>query len=276
MSEVVGAKSERKSGDGGGGSGRGGVGGAGALRDGLLCERCGYDLEGTPAGGVCAECGLAVGMSLGERRPGSPFQASPGFLTYLVTVGAAWVGPRGDRERPRAGGWRERGLWGVVAVESERSIVFAGVTLLLVPVVFWAGMVVTDAGVGFLNPAAGFGLVVNGAFFLAFLTVVESLGIQFFGRRRGWRITPDVAAAVVCHASPGWLTAGVLSAVGWMVGQALDQSNWVDLPGAFPGFLSTPSFMLANGGFLVGLLHFEVLVWLGVRNMRYANGGGGG
>lgn len=60
----------------------------------LLCERCGYSLEGLPCGGACPECGRAIAESLPQRRLGSPWQQHPGVAGWLKTVWACSVGPQ--------------------------------------------------------------------------------------------------------------------------------------------------------------------------------------
>lgn len=108
------------------------------------------------------------------------------------------------------------------------------------------------------------------------LTRIESAGIRFFGRRRGWRVTPDLATAVCAHASVGWAAAGLgVLAVSmywqahWGPGTTLVQR----LSAVQYYWVWAPSLA---GVFLAGLVLFEILVYIGVRECRYANPPGAG
>lgn len=52
----------------------------------LLCEGCGYTLNGLPAGGNCPECGKPIAESVGNHRELSAFERHPGFSTLLQTT----------------------------------------------------------------------------------------------------------------------------------------------------------------------------------------------
>lgn len=51
----------------------------------LLCERCGYVIEGLATDGACPECGKPISESLPERRVGTPWQQRPSFVNLLRT-----------------------------------------------------------------------------------------------------------------------------------------------------------------------------------------------
>jgi hypothetical protein len=59
----------------------------------LLCDRCGYSLEGTPEAAVCPECGLDFAASR-AARVGSAWQRRPSLWTWAKTVGLMVVRPR--------------------------------------------------------------------------------------------------------------------------------------------------------------------------------------
>ena len=63
-----------------------------AVRE-LLCDRCGYSLEGTPDTPVCSECGLDFAASR-AMRVGSPWQRRPSFRGWLATVVGVILRPR--------------------------------------------------------------------------------------------------------------------------------------------------------------------------------------
>jgi hypothetical protein len=96
---------------------------------------------------------------------------------------------------------------------------------------------------------------------------------MFFGRRRGWRVTPTVAWAVCGHASVGWVVAGCLVAAGLHAASLAARGR-----PAGPALLARDIVIAwaPLAGFFAGMLVFETLVYLGVRRLRFANAAGAG
>ena len=58
----------------------------------ILCENCGYMLNGLPANGNCPECGSPVEVSIAERFRKTPLwedseDSRPRWLRFLITTG---------------------------------------------------------------------------------------------------------------------------------------------------------------------------------------------
>src|SRR6187401_883590 len=51
----------------------------------LLCERCGYIIQGLAPPIACSECGLPIADSLPSARTGTPWQNCPGLIAWLRT-----------------------------------------------------------------------------------------------------------------------------------------------------------------------------------------------
>lgn len=105
------------------------------------------------------------------------------------------------------------------------------------------------------------------------LTFVETLGIRFWGRVHGFRVTRAVAWSVCGHASFGWVVGGGLAGAAWVVGQLDAVGSGYTAFGAGRVLATAP---VAQLGLIVlaavvGMLLFETLTYLGVRRMRYAN-----
>jgi hypothetical protein len=226
----------------------------------LLCEQCGYPLAGLDRSGACPECGVAVSRSLPAHRSGSPWQRTPSFPSWVHTVALVL-------QRPRA-------CWSDIRVESGRSKALALVCavvagfLALCPAatLHWRAGATMDAIALLLYGAVGGGAM------LFVLTWIERVGIVFFGRRRGWRTTKRVAWAVCGHASVGWLVCGAIVSFAWGLGVVRGGVWMRDLQIKGVVFATlTPSSLVVVGAFILGMLVFETLVYLGFRSMRYAN-----
>jgi predicted RNA-binding Zn-ribbon protein involved in translation (DUF1610 family) len=227
-----------------------------------LCESCGYVLDGLPLadGAVCPECGTAVPGSRDARRPGTTWQRSRGGVPAWLTT--SWQVCRhpsrvfDEMQVEWTTASRLLGRWNVVI-----SAVLMSLSWLLMEGVRYF---TSHLGRFALFLAATVSAIM---LLLAALTAIEARGIRFFGARRGWRVTPVVAGAICAHASIGWVIGGVLmlfvSATGIALSMPLERLARF-LP--FPTWV--PILILA---FFLGLLIFETLVYVGVRQCRYAN-----
>ncbi len=240
----------------------------------LLCERCGYVLDGSPVEGACAECGLAIRESLAERRPGSAWQRKPSPWSWMATGWGVVLHPARTFREVRLDPslrWRDEALlWDNVVAAA-----FLGLAVLL------AGL--SDDGAGFvLNMLVAVVFTPVVQLPLLMLTELERIGIGFVGRRRGWRVDRVASGAVCAHASVGWVAATVLGALGYLVSWPVyEVLRKLVGPGGFgPGgamgtviaeLVEYVPAALPLVGFGVGMVVFESLVWIGVRGCRFAN-----
>lgn len=229
----------------------------------LLCERCGYPIGDLAGQAACPECGLDLGASDPARRVGSPWQARPSLSTWLDTLGLLARRPKSLYRITRVDGSRCGALLGA------NLAIAASLTSPAVLVPWYLGYLRRRAGTGPTDDVLTFffawAILWTAAFWVLWLlTRIEWKGIRFFGTRRGWRISPEVATTVVAHASYGWILAGLLGLGATLAGMALVEQGPLGLP-----WLGRAG--LGAGGFLAGLLCFEVLVYLGVREVRFAN-----
>ena len=232
----------------------------------ILCERCGYDVTGLEARAAreaaspCPECGRAIVDSLPERRVGSAWQRGAGFgaalRTNLATV-----------RRPLR-------RWAEVAAE-RRSGVNLAVANCAAAGLLW-GVVMARSQTVWHQPgsAARFaalaaGATAGAAAVLMLCCAIERVGIGLFGLRRGWRTSAGVAWAVVGHASVGWLLMPATAAVA----AALSGAYINRAPAAWSGLLMWDVWRVgfALAPLFVGMVAFEMLVYVGWRAMRYAN-----
>lgn len=224
----------------------------------LLCETCGYVLEGLDQGGNCPECGKPIKESLPElARPGSPWQQSPSLRSLIDTCREMLYRPRPLLERVRIDAQSSASLEGwIVFLTSCVSGVTPWVFYLI-----WHAIDPRQRRRSFLQETghvALYALVCTlfVAIVLTVLTSIERMGIQAYGRVHKRRITRAVAITVCAHACLGWVTASVLFWIPIIALVILDEELLA---------------FLAPIGLFLGLLHFEILVWLGVKRCRYAN-----
>lgn len=246
----------------------------------LLCERCGYVLEGLDGDGPCPECGLAIRESLPEARPGSPWQVRPGVRAWGRTNLGTLLRARERFRRAKGKTTRSHGLlW--------MNLILAG-ALLAAP---WTGTLVGDPArtyrnQGWMGDAALLvSMVVQpaiGAGALWLLTYIEYLGIRFFARRRRWRLSKAAAWQVCAHASVGWIVMAALPFVvlaGFYSAQRFFDAVPNGTIGAGSAFGPISVNHVVTGGalglsYLGGMMVFETLVYVGVRQCRFANGPG--
>ena len=241
----------------------------------LLCERCGYVIEGLATDEVCPECGKPIAESLPERRVGSAWQRRRGFVSALKTGVHTVLHPLSMISilKPQSRSVNQlRGVYCIMAA----IFVALGVSV-HVFFVWWDEF---DANAyatrqfyqyGSQGPPPDlkefllFGIpgssAVLGSTFLATwglfvcLTMIEESGLVVFGRSRQTRLTRSIARTICAHGAVGWVAvgAGVLSAL-----IALQTGDGAIAIGCM-------AVALAGFGF------FEVFAYLGARRMCYAN-----
>ncbi|MEX0775613.1 MAG: hypothetical protein WD042_07840 [Phycisphaeraceae bacterium] len=218
--------------------------------DDSLCERCGYPLRGLSRVGACPECGLAIAESDPARRTGLPWQNHISLSSFLRTTAMICLQPGQSFGILRLGGSRGRDRLYLLLFAFFCSAVWAGA---------WVGYPGHDLALRLtLVPPA-----------VLVLTYVEALGVAWFSRRRGWRVSWAMAERVACYASIAWLPATLLCAI---VAHAADrnaiQNRWPHWLGPWSPEKDLLLMSLVGG---IAILWFESLVWLGVRQVKYAN-----
>lgn len=231
--------------------------------DALLCGGCGYPLDAVRREPACPECGRPIAESLPAYRIGSPWQRSASLPAWFKTASMLT---------------RWRTLFDRISIDAGKNRWLLRVNLgvaspLCAAAVLWQEAArAVQTGRGWGSVLGGGLLVVPMAYgFVWTLTRIEAFGLRFFGNRRGGRVSPAIARAVVAHASYGWILAGLLAWAG-AVASGNGLSTWLgEVTGGWaPG--PVPVRPVAIGlGFFAGLLLFETLSYLGILRCRFAN-----
>lgn len=231
----------------------------------LLCERCGYVLEGLESHLACPECGRPIAESLPNARTGTPFQNDPtwrGLARQCVMLARE---PGALFALARIGRIADDSLLFRSAAAAAFAALAPACTVLLARA--FPGLREHELIIGLCVAALLWGLLTA---LLLVLTAIERAGITFFARRRGWRVPTPVARTICANAAPGWIAAAVffnlalLALPGAMRLAGNAPAPW--RTAAEAGAASLPA-----AGFIAGMLVFETLVYIGVRRCRWAN-----
>ncbi|MCA9277506.1 MAG: hypothetical protein H6815_01810 [Phycisphaeraceae bacterium] len=231
-----------------------------------LCERCGYDVDSLSKDQVCPECGSSVD----GVRTGSAWQQQPSLGSWLKTNTAVVLHPLRTfsniiPEHARS----TRLLW----INSfVTALCFAVIPMLPGPSRSGLRTWLTHSSSTRIEFVVSGAVLVLGTLAVAGLSHAESLGFRLIGKRRKWRITPDVARSIVSHASIGWLifavvTIGLMIVANQIADNALRHGSGEKR--LYLMFMPVEAALLGAG---LSLLCFETLAYIGLLRCRYANG----
>ncbi|MEO1236515.1 MAG: hypothetical protein AAFX76_06980 [Planctomycetota bacterium] len=219
----------------------------------LLCETCGYGLFGLADDADGPECGRAVAASRPTHRTGPAWQNRRTARAWAATV---W----GVLRRPKR-------TFGTMRLEGPNlaSRLFLLSIASVVGVGWGAFWMLTQSG-GLLG---GWTAGMVAAKVTLGMTYVEACGVTLFSWRRKWRVPFATAERVTCYASVGWVVAAAVGAVLVVVAGDGRAEAWT---AALIGHWDADyRLFLVAVGFGAAVLGFEMLVWTGVRQVRFGN-----
>ncbi len=260
----------------------------------LLCERCGYVIEGLETSGNCPECGKPIAESLPERRVGTPWQQSPGVGSLVRTWWMTLRHPLRTLDVMRVGGVHAERVMGWLTCFIASILLGLGFVLPAVymrdpleaffrelsrPYPYWKALLA-------LPMFAVIPLIT-----LPLLTWIETRGLIIIGKTKGFRIDKRLARTITAHGCVGWLLMAVLYLVLMNAGSMLIQLNrempesgarsggtsrvMLEYVGLFEGDAPRWMYLLRQAlwasGLVAGFLFFETFAWFGLRRCKFAN-----
>jgi len=231
----------------------------------LLCEFCGYTLNGLPDGANCPECGVPVVASLGQKRQSPMWEAARGgrsLLAFLHDSAMVILRPtdffkttttRGDERRAE---WFGRAHWAIA------SLLFGLAGSLHATTLFWSPDPLTRAVTG------GIGVIT-----IAVASYLSLFGITWAATRltaweaayRGYRLPLGVVRRGMAYHAAHYFPVAVVAVL---------------ITGAYASMIrrrvlyhdSDMTYLyVICGAVIVCAAYLFHTYWIGMRNMMYAN-----
>ncbi|MEM8737481.1 MAG: hypothetical protein AAGG38_03245 [Planctomycetota bacterium] len=202
---------------------------------------------------MCPECGQPIEASLPRYRVGPAWQRR---MTFRAWADTAWSVVRRPGHL-----FRTMQLGG-----SNLSARLFLLSIALLVGVGWGAFWIVGLDKGVL---AGWLMGMLAAKLVLGMTYLEAAGVTFFSWRRGWRVPFGTAERVTAYASVGWVVAAVV--LGGFL--ALADRQWIadELGVRLERWIPYYRYLLAAAGFGAAVFGFEILVWTGVRRVRFGN-----
>jgi|GEM_PF-4279126 len=229
----------------------------------LLCEQCGYVLEGLETSDPCPECGKPIAESLPIDRPGTPWQQKHSIFTLLKT----WYGVLRHPKRTfdEMNSIEQDGM-SLLAIGLLCSI--SSVFFLLIVLIATFG---NSERVSVLTLAFIVGIVY---WIIAFVYAwISSYRIRAWTRKK-YRISSDTSWAIIGHASLGLCLPPIMLFLITLFSRSLIFVSNFDHP-EFTILFFSVLFSIANVAFIfsfpVGLIYFEIMCTIGIRRCKFRN-----
>ena len=229
----------------------------------ILCERCGYTLNGLPESGNCPECGEPIVASIGDNlRHPAPWEVTPTWIGFVATTVAVLFRPtrffRSITTRTNIPPARQFAKWHWILA----SLLFATTAYC------HANWYLAFSG-GIWAPirrtTMWFGLVIGTFLTLTYITKLAAKLTNWEATYRGLRmpLTP-VTRGMYYHAAH-YLPVGLIALL-TVVGFTQLYSR-----GFLPATSATTYLYVLCIEVVLGAVYLFQTYWIAMRNMMYAN-----
>jgi hypothetical protein len=227
----------------------------------ILCEHCGYTLDGLPPGGNCPECGNPVADSVAsDGRMLIPWEKSPSVATFLSASTAIIFRPSNFFRHFLARGPQRAARQFAMAYWAIGSLLFA---VAAYEHQLWYARYYTDWT--FVKPPLLLALWAAG--FIAFygITLLATRLTVWEARFRGLRLTRDAVLRGLDYHAAHYLPVGILAAATtW--GHNLLVEHRIIGPTTDARYL-----WIVSGEVVLCAMYLFWTYWAAMRNMMYAN-----
>lgn len=232
----------------------------------LLCEKCGYVIEGLDTEGNCPECGKPIAESLPERRVGTPWQQSPGAGSLVRTWWMTLRHPLRTLDLIKFDEHHQPLLTQAMHFSAGISAIAWGWSWFAMLLIQPSGKTSLDVDIMQWLFTGVFGglivfILIGGCVWL--LTTTESKGLRIISATRRFRIDRSIAFGTCAH-----------GAVGWVLGALLGSMTITIITLIHSAFEVSPTIWIYLLPFVLaipGFLFFETFAYLGLRRCKYAN-----
>jgi hypothetical protein len=101
------------------------------------------------------------------------------------------------------------------------------------------------------------------------LVLVEALGVVWVAWRRGWRIPYAHSLAIACYAAVGWIPSAIFNVLVYLWYTQRIDIGFYPFPGSRVDYVV--DYIILMVFFMISVLCFETLVWIGAKQTRFAN-----
>lgn len=234
----------------------------------LLCEACGYTLNGLPADCNCPECGVPVARSVEhDGRGWTGFEQRPGASSFIATTFAVLARPQ---RFYRAIITRQDHPAAAIFARRHRVIAAGLFALSAVGYARWlesqSGAAVWRPGGPWVLPLAATGLLWGAThLLLTYVTRLAAWLSAMEGRYWGMRLPRSAVARCLQYHAASYLPVGLLAVTlvwGYWIGLHAGWWSWTS-GRWYPWILSAA--VVVSAGYLFAQYLFAM------RNIRYAN-----
>lgn len=228
----------------------------------LLCEKCGYIIDGLETSGNCPECGKPIAESLPYERPGSPWQRKASIWALIKTWHQVLRHPKRAFDEMRCIEQDGLLLALVSLLSATESICLLSVSLsLLVDAENTVYVFIMNLAIAFVYSII--------AFIYGWITVFR---ITMMTRNK-YRIGYDSSWTIVGHAAVGLcIPAFVIFLDMFLIFMIELFEQLAEIPNysVYRYSMSIIQF-LTLASFPVGIVVFEVLCIIGIRRCKFRN-----